>query len=292
MNKAIDLITVSYDCAHFNKRMGAGPLHLINSGIIEKLRNHHHHVKHKQIVLQEEFATEITSAIKLLSVVKTAVQTSIKNGSFPVVLSGNCCATAGVVSGLNMIKPCVVWFDAHGDCETPETTASGFLDGMALSMLTGNCWNNLLSINHLRSAIKGNNIILIGARDVSKFEKEFIVANGIIHITEKQINHHKDNALQAALSDLSQQGISSFHLHVDADVLDPSIAPANSYAVTNGLTKNDLFETVKILTGKMKITSLTIASYDPSFDVENKMLNTIFELIEMITQSLFMTNII
>lgn len=284
MIKTINLITVPYDSAHFNKRMGTGPLHFINSGLIDKLKSSGHDVKYKQVTLEEEFPTEIASTMQLLHQIKSEVTVSIQNALFPIILSGNCLATVAVVAGLNEDHLGVIWFDAHGDCETPETTASGFLDGMGLSMLTYNCWQNILSSFNMRSSISGKDIILLGARDLSKHEKNFISTNGINYITVDQIKNSRERVIESAFFKLIENGIQKLHIHVDADVIDPSIAPANSYSAINGLSKEDLFETIKLFTDKIPITSLTIASYDPLFDIEDRMLTMLYELIQTITE--------
>src|SRR3954453_13044062 len=174
MIKTIDLISVPYDSAHFNERMGAGPLHIINGGLIQHLESAGYLVNHKPITLQEKFSTEIASTIELLGHIKVNVAHSIQNKSFPIVLSGNCCANVGVVAAFNESHVGVIWFDAHGDCETPETTRSGFLDGMGLSMLNFSCWYNLLFDHKLNCSLSGRNIMLIGARDLGEYEKGFI----------------------------------------------------------------------------------------------------------------------
>jgi arginase len=74
------------------------------------------------------------------------------------------------------------------------------------------------------------------------------------------------------------------HLHLDVDVLHPCVAPANSYAVVNGISKEELFETIELIFEHPPPASLTIASYDPAFDKENKMRSTIYELIKLVAK--------
>ena len=240
MNKTIDLIAAPYDSAHYNKRMGAGPLRLVDNGLIEHLSDEGFKVNYKKLIVEEEFLTEIASTIQLLIKIKHAIIESIQNASFPLVLSGNCCASVGVGAALKNDNVGVAWFDAHGDCETPGTTQNGFLDGMGLSMLLFSSWQNLLSSFDLRSAIPGRNVALIGARDLSMHEENFIASKEISHLTVEKIIQSKESIIENTCSQLSKRGVNQLHLHVDVDVLDPSIAPANSYAVNNGLDKADL----------------------------------------------------
>src|SRR6059058_4976540 len=101
MEKSIKFISVPYDSAHFNERMGAGPSHIINNGIIPKFNSRNKKVGHKEILLKENFPTEVASTFRLLSLLKTEIIKATEEQFFPVVLSGNCCATVGVIGGLN-----------------------------------------------------------------------------------------------------------------------------------------------------------------------------------------------
>jgi arginase len=284
MKKRICLIAVPYDSARFNERMGAGPLHIINAGLIEKLQSLDYQVTYQQIKLEDAFPTEIATSMKLMHQIKCEVNGAVQQSCFPIVLSGNCSATVGVVAGLKENQVGVLWFDAHGDAETPETTESGFLDGMGLSMLTFSCWQTLLSHFDLRSGMAGNDIILLGARDLSSTEESFISSNCISYITVDEIKEMRGPVIEAACSHLIHRGIKKLHLHIDVDVIDPSVTPANAYAVFNGVSKEDLFETIDLFATEMSIASLTIASYDPMFDTDNRMLAIINELIEKVIQ--------
>src|SRR5439155_21217551 len=75
--------------------------------------------------------------------IAVAVRAVRAAGQFPVVLSGNCNSAVGTLSGLTPARRAVFWFDAHGDCNTPDTTATGFLDGMGLATVLGLCWYQL-----------------------------------------------------------------------------------------------------------------------------------------------------
>lgn len=262
--------------------MGSGPLHIINNGLIKKLQSAGYIIEYEQINTPDKFATEVPLTFTLLEQIRFGVNTALENHSFPIILSGNCNAVIGTVAAHNEDSIGVVWFDAHGDCETPETTTSGFLDGMALSILTGACWHHMaLSLKNFKH-VSGKKIVLIGARDLSNYELEFISTNAINHITVDQIHHVRHDAIRLACDQLIKAGVSKFHIHVDVDVFDPSIAPANSYAVNNGLSKEDLIQTVKYLDNYIPIASLTIASYDPLYDEDDRMLATINEMIERI----------
>jgi arginase len=282
MRKSIKLITVPFDSAHFNKRMGEGPLYIIDSGLVEKIKSEGNEVFYEEILHQEAFPTEIASSFVLLSLLKEEISKVTQIQSLPIVLSGNCWSTVGVLAGQDNSNIGVIWFDAHGDCETPETSTSGFLDGIAISMLLNNCWRNLLSSHKLSSKLTGKNIALIGARNLSKYEEQFIETNRINHVTVDEIKHSNADRIKSICTQFIGSGIQKLHLHADMDVIDPSVAPSNSYAVKNGLSKNEVLSIINSFISEIPLCSATIASYDPTFDKEGHLLNIIDELIELI----------
>jgi arginase len=106
-----------------------------------------HQTRVEYIEAGSDAPAEIRTAFELNRVVAERVRDAREAHALPVVLAGNCMTAVGTLAGLGG-TPAVLWFDAHGDFNTPETTASGFLDGMALAMLTGRCWANLTRTVH------------------------------------------------------------------------------------------------------------------------------------------------
>ena len=86
------------------------------------------------------FQAENETAFELMGAIAAEVARATADGELPIVLAGNCTSSVGTVAGLGSARVGVVWFDSHGDFNTPETTTTGFLDGMAVAILTGHCW--------------------------------------------------------------------------------------------------------------------------------------------------------
>ena len=124
--------------------MGAGPERLMESGLIERLEQAGHEVVPCSVCLPSQtFMPEVQAAFELDRRLATCVAEAVAAGALPVILSGNCITSVGTVAGIGEPDLGVVWLDAHGDFNTPETTLGGFLDGMALATLTGRCWTSL-----------------------------------------------------------------------------------------------------------------------------------------------------
>jgi arginase len=278
----IALITVPYDSAHFAERMGNGPMHIMDH-LPKRMKDKKHEVTEIRIQARPGFLTEAGTAFDLQKKIKENVNAAVHQGTFPLVLSGNCNATVGTVAGLNNNNNTgVIWFDAHGDLETPETTTSGFLDGMALSILLGRCWHNKLAeITH--QPLPASHVILIGARDMSEAEKNFISDSGIRYITAPAIQKGTDE-LDNALARLINAGVTQLHVHLDVDVIDPSEGEANSYSTPGGLTRKDLLETIKFCCNKISLRSAGITSYDPECDGDGRILNVILDAIDALVE--------
>jgi arginase family enzyme len=102
--------------------------------------------------------------------VAIAVRAARDVGHFPIVLSGNCNSAVGALSGLTPARRAIFWFDAHRDCNTPETTVTGFLDGMGLATALGLCWHQLASSVPGYEPVQPEVTFLLGARDLNEPE--------------------------------------------------------------------------------------------------------------------------
>ena len=128
-------------------RLGRGPARLIELGLLDALRNAGCDVEVDEIALPTDgFTPDTRVAVDLQAAIAERATAARRRGAFPLVLAGNCGTSVGTVAGVTAAtgsRPVVFWFDAHGDLNTPETTTTGFLDGMALAMLTGRCWQTV-----------------------------------------------------------------------------------------------------------------------------------------------------
>lgn len=257
--------------------MGVGPLHLLKHGLVERLQEKGNIIEQKQIETGTTFNTEIATTFQLIHKIKECVTTALDNKGFPLVVSGNCTSSVGTVAGYEDDYPGIIWFDAHGDCELPETTASGFLDGMAVSMLLGKSWKKKMAAI-TRYPLPPNFIILIGTRDLSTYEEDFLSRWGLNYITVSQLRENP-KILRQYINRFTKAGIKDLHMHLDADVFDLSIAPASLYSSPFGLLKEEVLNTIKYCKDNLSVRSAGIAAYDPSYDKNGKMLTAIYDVI-------------
>ena len=149
----VRLICVPYHLGREGVGMGAGPDRMLAAGAEALVRGQGHSVVVDRVALPGRFKHEIGAYFALQDAVARHVRRAVRQGDFPFVLGGNCGCVLGSAAGIGLGEHGgVIWFDAHGDMNTPETSASGFLDGMSMAVLTGQCWATLAT---LVTAVRG-----------------------------------------------------------------------------------------------------------------------------------------
>ena len=200
---------------------------------------------------------EIADSFDVIRAVRTAVSEAVAEGRFPLVLAVNCFTSLGTVAGLGRDVG-VIWFDAHGDFHTPESTPTGFLDGMGLAMLTGDGWDEMRAG---LGSVPAENALLVDARDFEPAEIERIEASALRRATT--------DTLEAALDELATR-VDAVYVHVDLDVIDASVARANVLTVENGPDTEQLEQALAAIAGRFDIAAAALTAYDPSQDHENR----------------------
>jgi arginase len=279
----VQVLLIPYDSGHRSLRVGRGPEHLLNSGLKEILHSQGHEVSVEIIESQKEFRAEVGTQFELYGYLAKRVAEARKNSKFPLILSGNCGATLGAIAGAGTKPLGVIWFDAHGEFNTPETTTSGFLDGMGLAVATGLCWKNLAASILNFQPISAKRIMLVGGRDFDPGERERLEQAGVRVVDCAAIEQTSMAvALSAPLSRLSSS-VEEVHLHIDLDALNPKEVPANGFVTEEvGLGVQQLREAIALIKETSKITSTTIASFDPASDPQGKTVQATLEFIKQI----------
>ena len=285
----IRLIQVPYDSGHRARRMGCGPIHLVEAGAPARLGR----LAPTSLVCVEAsapFPTEIGSAFELHRAVAAAVSEAIRAGTLPFTLSGNCNASLGTVAGVQGAQAAeglgVLWFDGHGDSNTPETFTGSFLDAMGLSTLTGRCWQALAATVPGFRPVNDENVLLVGAHGADPGALR-VLASSRIGVTSTAELHGcgPSEALSLALDHLSQQGVTRLYLHLDVDVLDAGWGKANQFAREGGVSPDQLAECVSMALARFKVVAAGVASYDPAFDTQGRVGEAAIQFLEAVARS-------
>jgi arginase len=257
----ITLVALPYDSGQFDKRMGRGPLRLLDGGLPDHLRAQQYDVEVRTVRLSETFRSEAEALVALQQLATAVVREAVTRERRVLILSGNCGPAAlSAICALTPRTTGVVWFDAHADFNTPDTSASGFLDGMALSILTGRCWRNLAARFDAFEPVPEKNVVLIGARDLDRLEAGMLKESAITQIAPARMD-----LLQPAIAVLAER-VELFYVHLDVDVLDESEGRANPYSCGGGLSAEALYTALKLIHSHDRIGVASITAYDPDSD--------------------------
>src|SRR5262245_49858361 len=173
-----------------------------------------------------------------------AVADAVAGAERPAVLTGDCSIALGVVAGLQRrdIDPAVIWFDAHGDLHTPESTMSGYPGGMALRMVLGDGDATAAAETGLRP-VPAERVILSDGRDLDPPEVEYLATSPIRRVTVAAI----------PIPD------GPIYVHIDLDVIDPSALPGLRFPVPGGPDLATVRDTALRVLDTGRVAALTLA---------------------------------
>jgi arginase len=262
----VGIVLLPYDSARHLERMGAGPSHLVSHGLLERLRAAGHTTSTIELApTSGSWIAEIGTAFDLDRQLATSVAAVIARGAFPLTLAGNCISSIGTLGGLGAGPTGVLWFDAHGDFNTPESTVGGFLDGMALAIATGRCWTGVSASVPGFAPVAEEDVVLVGARDLDLAEAELLRASRVQHLSTDA----SASRIAAAIEVVARR-VSRLYVHVDLDVLDASEGRANGYVGGPGITLAGLLAAIEAAGAHCPISAGAITAYDPAYDHDGR----------------------
>jgi arginase len=277
---AVDLICCPYDSGRRDWRCGLGPARILQQDAIARIQSNGTDVRLVEIETRVSYETEVSLVFEAQRQIALSVAKARDRGRFPLVLGGNCNTAVGGVSGIGGAKLGVIWFDAHGEFCTPETTESGFLDGMGLAMMVGRCWRHVLSTVPGYAPIPEAVTALIGARDLDPWEADDMANSAITNLRVEDIRAKGvARTFGPFLEKLARQ-VDQVYLHIDVDVHDPAEAPANYYNAPGGLRADEVREAVAFIGQHIRVAGGGLGSYDPAFDPEGKTAEIAVSVIE------------
>jgi arginase len=265
----VDLVTVPYRYDEHGEGLGAGPDALLTAGLPEQLRAAGMslagpHEAHLDPTLREEGRTALNIG-RLGADTARLVAGARRNGDGALVLAGDDTAAIGVVSGLEQAAKAgtaigIVWVDAHGDFNTPETSFSGILAGMPVAILAGLAGPLWRDAAGLATPVATEHIILAGTRELDEKEEALIRSTDLRVVPASELCDGDDFA--QAIGQLTRY-CAQLYLHVDLDVLDPRFVPSASTPSANGLSVEELVTAMAKVLQTGKVAAVAISSLNP-----------------------------
>jgi arginase len=247
--KDLQLLAVPFDVERRDTAMARGPAGLLAHGFQDRLRSAGWEVHLEEAEIPESLPKPAT-VIAVGRWIAGAVAAAVARGRFPLVLSGGCLSSVGVLAGLQRsgMDPAVVWIDAHGDFNTEETSISGYWDGMALASVCG------LSLPEVREGIglqplSVDRAVHLAGRSFDPLEIENVRRLGLAAIPPDRI---------AGVEPLEKLA-GPLYLHVDVDGLDPKDAPAVSMPEPGGPKLEDVLRCLSLLPAPAAMTLSALA---------------------------------
>jgi arginase len=200
---------------------------------------------------------------------------SLEADAVPLVLGGDHSLAAGSVAAssdwirrINGKPLGLIWVDAHGDMNTPETTTSGNVHGMPLAALLGREPLELASIGTVPSVLP-QHTVLVGIRNLDENEKGQIRAAGVHVFTMKDIDRQGIATVAERAIELASAGTGGIHVSFDLDVSDPSIAPGVGTPVRGGLDYRESHMIMELVADSNQLIALDLVEVNPTLDNRN-----------------------
>jgi arginase len=282
MNKNISIIGVPMDLGQMRRGVDMGPSAIRYAGVVERLENLGYEMKDLgdiEIGQAERVHNNPETNLRNLKAVAEAsgklaskVGEVISSGDFPLIFGGDHSIAIGTLAGVSAHYENlgVIWYDAHGDLNTGDTSPSGNIHGMPLAVSLGIGHEDLTSIGGSTPKIKPENIVIIGARSLDEGERELIKEKGIKVYTMHEIDRMSmAKVMEDAIGYLKDR-TDGVHLSLDLDGLDPSDAPGVGTPVLGGISYRESHLAMEMLEEAKIITSAEFVEVNPILDEKNK----------------------
>ncbi len=263
------IVSVPYRYDEPNKGLGAGPDALLSAGLPNALECIGFTVRetlvaHLDLETKEPGRTAVNIGT-LGASTAALVSHAITHGCPALVLTGDDTAAIGVVSGVQQAKGAdarigIVWLDAHGDFNTPETSISGILAGMTLSILAGLSGPNWRRAAKMTAPIPTSRILVAGVREMDEHEEALIRATDVRIVTADELV--KDEIFQQAVSWLAAD-CDAIVVHLDIDLLDPHLVPSATTPSEKGLDLPAASMALRTVLETGKVVAWTVCNMNP-----------------------------
>jgi len=215
------------------------------------------------IDLEPNFADDVDPVIAVNRALAAAIAANADKT--PIVFACDCTSSFGMMKGLEKQDPALLWYDAHGDFNTHETTPSGFLGGMPLAMLVGRGEMTYMDGVSLKPMAESD-VIITDARDLDPEEGDMLKNSDLIHYTDV------DTLLTAQLPE------KPIYIHFDTDVVDIDEMPGMNYPAPDGPTLDQSAATLRRVAQDGAIAGILFSLWDDSHETEGQSLAGVLKL--------------
>ena len=231
------------------------------------------------------WSDELAAITEVCRDVAALTAAAVRDGEFPLVLGGDHSLSAGSVAGVATAfaergqKLGLLWMDAHSDFNTPETSLTGNVHGMPVAHLLGRGNPAMASIANPSPAIRSENMVFLGLRDVDTDERRAIKEHGILAFTMRDIDERGLPLVMRDAIERASNGTAGIYVSCDADWIDPTEAPGVGTPVRGGGTYREAHLAMEMLSDSGKIVGMDVVEINPVLDRCNRSAELMVELI-------------
>ncbi|MGP4109189.1 arginase [Virgibacillus sp. L01] len=282
MKKNMSIIGVPMDLGQSRRGVDMGPSAIRYAGVVETLENLNYDIKDlgdvpvsrpdSKYEKQEDNLRNLQQVADANQKLAEMVDKEITNNHFPLVLGGDHSIAIGSLAGIakHYENLGVIWYDAHGDLNSGDTSPSGNIHGMPLAVSLGIGNEKLTNILGYQPKIKPENIVIIGARSLDPGEKDLIKESGINVYSMHEVDRLGMPAVMSQAIDYLKNRTDGVHLSLDLDGLDPEEAPGVGTPVIGGLSYRESHLAMEMLAESNILTSAEFVEVNPILDHKNK----------------------
>lgn len=200
----------------------------------------------------------------------------MKEDTVPVILGGDHSISIGSIAGVaryyrsKKSRIGLIWMDAHGDMNTPETSPSGNIHGMPLAATLGYGPDALSAVGRFKRKALPENTVLIGARDLDLLEREAIRKSGIRVFSMRDIDELGMRVVMKEAIRIASHDTVGFHVSLDLDLLDPSEAPGVGTPVPGGITYRESHLAMETIADSGRMLAFDVVEVNPVLDERNR----------------------
>lgn len=294
MQRKIRIIGVPLDLGQDRRGVDMGPSAVRVAGLRPRLEKLGYEVKdagNVEAALAEQKAVGDPHAKYLKEIARSCqkqadwVRKTLEEGASPLVLGGDHSIAVGTVSGVSAYyreqKKAVglIWLDAHGDFNTPETTPSGNIHGMPLACLLGRGPKELTDIYGFNPKLAAANTVLVGVHDLDDQEKRLLREAGVKVFTMRDIDERGMRSVVEEAIAIACNGTEGFCTSLDMDFIDATHAPGVGTPVRGGATYREAHLALEIISDSGSMLSLEVVEVNPVLDEHNRTAELAVELI-------------
>ena len=285
--RTLQVIGVPLDLGASRRGTDGGPMALRVAGLRAALRKMGYEValdvdisvpqretqeRNKDPQCSAHFKSEILTVCRDLA---HATYDALKQGYFPLITGGDHSVAMGSVSASSHFyreqqqEIGLLWFDAHGDMNTPQSSPSGNIHGMPLAHLLGRGDADLVDILSQGAKVKPENVVLLGVRDIDKSEQQIIRDSGVHVFTMRDIDERGMAAVSHEAIRLVTENTAGFHLSFDLDGCDPTVIPGTGTTVQGGVNFREAHLLLELCAESEALLAMDVVELNPFLDDKN-----------------------